>query len=160
MGRFATGVTIITTAERDQVHGMTANGFMSVSLEPRLVVVSVANSTKMAGHLNTTGRYGVSVLARDHESLSNHFAARTPGAPLDVSFADVDGVPIIAGAVAWVATRIVDAHPAGDHTLFVGEVTDFAEGGGEPLIFHAGSYRELLAEENFTARWTSAHSWF
>ena len=122
---------------------MTANGFMSVSLEPALVVVSVANGSRMHGLLSDAGRYGVSVLSSAQQIVSGHFAGR-PVEDLAIAFSDVDGVPVIDGALTQVSTKVVDAHPAGDHTLFIGEVQHFEHLGGDPLIFHSGAYRRLV----------------
>ena len=76
LGMFATGVTIITTLTGDQVHGMTANAFMSVSLAPPLVVISVDRRAKMHQLLYEGRRYGINVLADDQRLLSDHFAGR------------------------------------------------------------------------------------
>ena len=78
LGMFATGVTIITTQSGDQVHGMTANAFMSVSLRPPLVLISVDKRAKMNNLLREGVRFGVNVLAEDQRELSDHFAGR-PG---------------------------------------------------------------------------------
>jgi flavin reductase (DIM6/NTAB) family NADH-FMN oxidoreductase RutF len=144
LGSFATGVTIVTTEHDGQVHGMTANGFMSVSLEPPLVVVSIGNNARMHELLAASGRYGVSVLSHAQAKLSTHFAGQ-PSAGAKIPFVAESGVPLIDGAIAQVAAKIVDAHPAGDHTLFIGEVLYFDWRDGQPLIFHSGGYRELLA---------------
>ncbi len=78
LGMFATGVTVITTVVADQVHGMTANAFMSVSLQPPLVLISVDGRTKMCTLLHHDRRFAVSVLAADQHALSDHFAGRAP----------------------------------------------------------------------------------
>ena len=82
MGRFATGVTVVTTTHRDTIHGMTANAFLSVSLRPPLVLVSLGRC-RMSEMLPRTGRYGVSVLASDQEHFAAHFAGQRdlPGRP-------------------------------------------------------------------------------
>ena len=100
MGAFATGVTIITVDLGGEVHGMTANAFVSVSLAPPLVLVSVDNRAYMHRVLPETKRYGVSVLAEDQEILSNHFAGRTVEG-LRIRFVDRLGVPLLEGAVAY-----------------------------------------------------------
>src|ERR1700679_325756 len=123
LGTFATGVTIVSTRADDLAHGMTANGFMSVSLEPALVVVSIASSARMHDILLRAGRYGVSVLAREQEAVSQHFAGR----PIDdgeIGLFESHGGPVVAGALTHVVAAVVDAHPAGDHTMFIGEVLD------------------------------------
>jgi len=76
LGRFATGVTVVTAIENGKAHGMTANAFVSVSLDPPLVLVSLDNRSHMHRILPTVGRYGVSVLAEDQKALSDHFAGR------------------------------------------------------------------------------------
>lgn len=158
MGRFATGVTVITTQADGKTHGMTANGFMSVSLEPPLVVISVRCESKMIPSLDAAGAYGVSVLGSEQSSLSRHFAGR----PIDglEPFVEIDGLPMIAGAIAHITTRIVDKHVVGDHVLFVGEVTSADHISGEPLIFHSGAYRALSDQEEWTARWNVSGGWW
>jgi flavin reductase (DIM6/NTAB) family NADH-FMN oxidoreductase RutF len=156
MGRFATGITIISTPTPEGPHCMTANGFMSVSLEPALVVVSIAERAKMHDLLLAGGVYGVSVLAADQEAVSKHFSGR-PDPNLHPRFDDHAGVPLVAGALAQVAAEVVDAHPAGDHTLFVGQVRHLADGVGDPLVFHAGRYRHLLspaADSEYSDAWS------
>jgi flavin reductase (DIM6/NTAB) family NADH-FMN oxidoreductase RutF len=142
MGRFATGVTIVTTELNGQVHGMTANGFMSVSLDPPLVLVSMGNNSNMHKLLPQSLRYGVSFLAQDHERLSTHFAGR-PQEGLEVDWVRKADMPLIANAIGHIVTRVVAAHLAGDHTLYVGEVEhlDFVD--DDPLLFYAGKYRQL-----------------
>jgi flavin reductase (DIM6/NTAB) family NADH-FMN oxidoreductase RutF len=146
LGRFATGVTVVSTEHQGRVHGMTANGFMSVSLDPLLVLVSIARKARMHDLLEQSGHFGVSVLTRAQQQLSNQFAGR-PTEGLEVPFHAVSGVPLIRDALVEVATRTVDAHRAGDHTLFVGEVLYFDSRDGDPLIFHSGGYRELLGPQ-------------
>lgn len=159
-GRFATGVTVVTTRAPDGVHGMTANGFMSVSLEPALIVVSIGNSSRTKELLEESGAYGVSILSEGQRQLSAHFAGRPLGDG-EVGFTEVEQVPLIAGAVAHLAARVVDAHAAGDHTLFVGEVVHIDVLGGEPLVFHGGAYRALRPrpEVEWTVPWGDRHAW-
>ena len=141
MGRFATGVTVVSTAHGGGVHAMTANGFLSVSLDPPLVLISLGRC-RMAQLLPTTARFGISVLAEDQRALSRHFAGR-PQADAVPRFEEVNGVPLLAGSVAHIGCRVVDTHPAGDHTLFVGEVEHLAQFEARPLVFHSGAYSSL-----------------
>jgi flavin reductase (DIM6/NTAB) family NADH-FMN oxidoreductase RutF len=141
MGRFATGVTVVTTVERDAIHGMTANGFMSVSLRPPLVLVSLGRC-RMAEMLPRTGRYGISVLAHDQEEFAAHFAAQRES-PAPPEFAWHDGLPLLEGALAHVACRVVDVHAAGDHMLWIGEVEHLYHREGEPLLFYSGRFGTL-----------------
>jgi flavin reductase (DIM6/NTAB) family NADH-FMN oxidoreductase RutF len=145
LGRFATGVTVVTTEHDGVVHGMTANGFMSVSLDPPLVLVSIARTTRMHELLEASRHYGVSVLSERQQRLSAHFAGN-PAGDAEIPFEPAAGVPVLRGALARVATRVVDAHRAGDHTLFIGEVLHFDAQDGRPLIFHSGDYRELVEQ--------------
>ena len=107
MGRFATGVTVITTELDGQVHGMTANAFMSVSLEPPLVLVSVDRRARMNRQLNVGSTYGVNVLAEGQMGLSDHFARRVVEGLDEPAFVAVRETPLIEGALAHVVARVV-----------------------------------------------------
>ncbi|WP_068085199.1 flavin reductase family protein [Novosphingobium rosa] len=142
-GRFATGVTIVSCESGGDVHGMTANSFTSVSLDPALVLVSLGNRTRMAEMLRDGGDFGLNILSAAQQGLSNHFAGR-PGEDRIV-FTPIMGVPMIAGALAHLVCRLRDVWPAGDHSLFVGEVLHHAQddAGAAPLLFYGGAYRHL-----------------
>lgn len=141
MGRFATGVTVITTRTADGVHGMTANGFLSVSLEPPLILVSLG-ACAMARYLEAGDRYAVTVLSADQEAVSRHFGGRPC---FDVRFESPGAFDFVPGGLARIGCRIVDRVPAGDHTLFLGEVEHLDYRDGAPLLFYTGSYRTLHA---------------
>ncbi len=138
MGRFATGVTVVSTIHRDTIHGMTANAFLSVSLRPPLVLVSLGRC-RMSEMLPLTRRYGVSVLAHDQEDFAAHFAAQRT-LPVAPEFVWHDGLPLLDGALAHLACRVVDIHPAGDHVLWIGEVEHLRHNDGEPLLFYTGRF--------------------
>ena len=146
LGRFASGVTIVTTRDADRTHGMTANSFVSVSLNPPLILVSVDNRAAMNLILPVTRYFGVSVLAEDQAALSDHFAGRVVK-DLEIPFVDKRDVPVIDGAVAHFVARVTDVHPAGDHTLFIGHVEFFETRDARPLLFHAGRYHYLRDDE-------------
>ena len=143
MGQFATGVTIVTTRVGDRIHGMAANSFVSVSLDPPLVLVSIAKKAKMHEYLKASGTYGISILHEGQQELCQHFAGR-PIEGLTVAFEDIDGIPVIKDALAHITAEIVDAHEAGDHTLFIGRVRyiDYKEG-LHPLLFCQGRYGQV-----------------
>jgi flavin reductase (DIM6/NTAB) family NADH-FMN oxidoreductase RutF len=145
LGRFASGVTVVTARCGNQTHGMTANAFVSVSLNPPLVLVCLDNRSYMHQILPAAGRYGVSVLAEDQERLSNHFAGRTIQG-LHIRFLTRKDIPLLAGAVGYFVVRVVDAHAAGDHTLYIGEVEHFESREERPLLFYAGGYQHLRQE--------------
>jgi flavin reductase (DIM6/NTAB) family NADH-FMN oxidoreductase RutF len=138
MGRFATGVTVVTTVERDTVHGMTANGFLSVSLRPPLVLVSLGRC-RMNEMLPRSGRYGISVLAQDQQHFAAHFAAQKPS-PVEPTFEFHHGLPLLEGALAHLVCRVVDVHRAGDHVLWIGEVEYIDHREDQPLLFYTGRF--------------------
>jgi flavin reductase (DIM6/NTAB) family NADH-FMN oxidoreductase RutF len=143
LGMFATGVTIITTQAGEQVHGMTANAFMSVSIRPPLVLVSVDKRARMHGLLHEGVRYGVNVLADDQNEISDHFAGRARDAPPATRFVVIHGTPLVEGAIAHLVARVVRGYWGGDHSLFLGHVEYARYGEGRPLLFHGGRYEHL-----------------
>jgi flavin reductase (DIM6/NTAB) family NADH-FMN oxidoreductase RutF len=143
LGRFATGVTIVTTRAGDQVHGMTANAFMSVSLQPPLVVVSVDRRARMHALLHVGKMYGVSVLGANQGRLSDLFAGRSDDKPGDASFALIRETPLLEEAIVHVVARVVRTYWGGDHSLFLGQVEYARYGEGRPLLFHGGQYEQL-----------------
>ena len=142
MGRFATGVTVVTTGTEGSVYGMTANAFVSVSLTPPLVLVSVDNRAKIAQQLTTGTRYGINILSEKQEDLSRHFGGR-PKEGIHIPFVWHDGTPMLDGCVAQIVARVVDMHPAGDHTLYIGHVEFLRWWEKRPLLFYAGQYDQL-----------------
>jgi flavin reductase (DIM6/NTAB) family NADH-FMN oxidoreductase RutF len=146
MGRFATGVTVVSTVYGGQVHGMTANAFMSVSLDPPLVLVSIGHKARMHHLLAETGWYGVSVLCEEQQPISAHFGGR-PVEGLSPCWTWKDGMPLLDNATAYVIARVVDTIAAGDHTLYLGHVTlvEHTTCAGRPLLFHSGAYNRLAA---------------
>jgi len=143
LGMFATGVTVITTRERDQVHGMTANAFMSVSLEPPLVLISVDRRTKMCALLHEGRSYGVSVLGATQAALSDRFAGRAVIDAPEPRFEVVRDTPLVEGALAHFVAIIVRSYWGGDHSLFLGRVEYARYSEGTPLLFHGGRYERL-----------------
>ncbi|GEO27735.1 flavin reductase family protein [Alicyclobacillus acidoterrestris] len=144
MGMFATGISVITTTLDDDVHGMTANAFMSVSLNPKLVLVSIGEHAKMHHYVQTTGKYAVSFLAEDQREISMTFAGQMDG-QRSVAFDWFNGLPVIRDALAAISCDVVDAHKAGDHTLFIAEVSDVRLAAGQPLLFYQGKYSRAHA---------------
>ena len=136
--RFATGVTVITTLEPGgEVHGMTASSVTSVSLDPPLVLVVVAEERQSHGLIETTGRFGMSILETGQTDIAKHFAT-PPESRGDINaryISTLSGTPVIANAIAAMDCRVTAAHEAGDHTVFIGEVESIAVGAGEPLVW-------------------------
>ena len=146
MGRFATGVTVITAREGEDVRGMTATAFMSGSLDPPLCVVSIAKRAQMHKVLLKAGHYGVNILADGQEEYSRHFAGRR-ARTLEIGFAEIAGVPVLADACGRIATEIAARHDCGDHTLFVGHILHIDADDRAPLVYHAGRYGGFIPGE-------------
>ena len=146
LGRFASGVTVITVRTPEgAVHGMTASAFCSVSLRPPLVLVCVDHLAETYLHLRERMQFGVSVLKQEQEAWSEFFAdpERNPDAAyrLGIRFrAMKSGKPVLENALANLDCRVVDAHDAGDHSIFVAEVREVLLGEGQPLLYLRGRY--------------------
>ncbi len=149
LGCFATGVTVITVDYEGEVHGMTANAFTSVSLDPQLVLVCVNHKARTHAHLHAKKRFGVNVLASDQRAISEYYAkpARTHEHAEEEAGARFDhtekGTPVLHGALAYLECRLHTVQDAGDHTIFIAEVEDVVVREGEPLLFFRGGYREI-----------------
>ena len=152
MGSFATGVTIITVDLDGEVHGMTANAFASVSLDPVLVLVCVDHNTRTHAHLHAKKRFGITVLRADQRAISEYYArpdrthehAETEaGARFERT---AHGTPMLHGALAYLECRLHSSQEAGDHTIFIAEVEDVVVRSGEPLLFFRGRYWEAGKE--------------
>lgn len=143
MGKFATGVTIITTELDGEVHGMTANAFMSVSLNPRLVVISIGEKAKMLNKINQSGKFAVNILGEDQKKVSMQFAGQIKEEQVEIEFETLGELPVIKNSLANISCKIHSQQVAGDHTLFIGEVTDIVLREGTPLTFFEGKYGQL-----------------
>lgn len=150
MGRFPTGVTVVGTTDGDAPLVMTASSFTSVSLEPLLVLVCVARSTRFHPSVLASGAWGVSFLAAHQEELSRRFAVH--GRDLDESLdgvpyhpGAVTGVPLLDGALVTLECRTTATYEGGDHTIVVGEVVGLELGADQmpALVWHRGGYGTL-----------------
>jgi len=146
LGRFCTGVTVLTAHDGPEVHGMTANAFMSVSLDPPLVVVSIDRNAHMHSLMGKGTKYGVSVLSHEQQPLSDYFAKRWTGEPPGFEIEYVVGTPLIKGAVAHLAAEVIDDYWGGDHTLFLGIVGYTRWEDTRPLLFFGGKYLQLTPD--------------
>jgi flavin reductase (DIM6/NTAB) family NADH-FMN oxidoreductase RutF len=143
--RFATGVTVVTTRDAEgRPAGLTASAFTSVSAAPPLVLVCVDHAATAHPAVRAHGWFAVNVLRREQEFLSRRFALsggdKFAGVPYREGAA---GLPILDGVLAALACRLVEAHEAGDHTIFVGRVEQITLGGGRPLVYFDGRYHGL-----------------
>jgi flavin reductase (DIM6/NTAB) family NADH-FMN oxidoreductase RutF len=146
LGRFATGVTVLTTRDRDgQPVGMTASSLASVSLAPPLVSVCVDVSAELHRVLSVSGEFVVNILRADQEAVSRRFAEQPPPR----RFAgggwreNERGLILLDEVLAHIECELYAEFPLGDHTLFVGRVTGGQAHEGEPLLYFQGRYAGL-----------------
>lgn len=149
LGHFVTGVTVVTVERAPgQVHGMTANSFTSVSLQPPLVLVCVDHRARLLSLLKEKRRFGVSVLKQGQEAWSEYYAKGILNPDVEermgVRYRWIrPGVPVVDGTLAQLACTIVASHLSGDHTIFVAEADAAEAHSGQPLLFFRGSYRQI-----------------
>ena len=149
MRSFATGVVVLTTAG-ERCHGMTANSFTSVSLDPPLVLCCVSRSAVMHEAITVTRRFAVSILDADQEHLARYFTdrRRPPGRAqfeqVDSTPGPVTGAPILSGALASLECVLTESYLAGDHSIFLGEVVgSHSRSCASALLFLGGTYHGL-----------------
>jgi len=149
LGQFATGVTVVTVEyQPGKIHGMTANSFASVSLNPLLVLICVDHRALMHPFLHEQKRFGVSVLKEHQQALAEFFAQ--PGQNEDVEDRlgirfrlSPSGIPMLEGTLARLSCRMAHSYVSGDHTIFLGEVETAEVSEGQPLLFFRGRYRQI-----------------
>ena len=150
LGHFASGVTVITTCDRDgRPTGLTASAFTSVSLEPPLILVCVDNKAQSYPALLGGKMFAVNILGLEQEAVSRRFATtkienKFEGVPFTLSQL---GLPLIDNALAQLECATVSVHLEGDHTIFVGRVEGASTGGGAPLVYFRGRYDRLSGPE-------------
>jgi len=150
LGRFATGVTVVSMlgdpdtdpALEVRPYGITVNAFMSLSLDPPLIAVSIDKTAGAHDTLMAATRFGVSVLGGEQAEVSDHFAGRPVTLASD-PFTTLAGFPVIAGSIAKLVSRVSRTVDVGDHTLFIGEVEAIERHDDGPLLFFGGQYRDL-----------------
>ena len=148
-GRFATGITVVT-AGADTPHGMTANSFTSVSLDPPLILVCVVRQSAMHSAIIDGGAFTVSMLSAHQEKVARYFAdSRRPRGDREFDVVDstpgrYTGAPLLSGTLAWMECRLAAVYDGGDHSIFLGEVLDLGRGAGDDaLLFYGGGFRRL-----------------
>lgn len=151
MGRFATGITVVTVGGAKR-HGMTANSFTSVSLDPPLVLVCVRRTGHLHAALEETKSFAVSMLAAHQEREARIFAdSRRPRleefAAVEVAPGPYSGAPLFADALAWLECELVTIYEGGDHSIFIGQVQTLGRGTAqEALLYFDGCFCRLPAE--------------
>ena len=147
MRQWASGVSIVTMQAEERRHGLTVSGFLSVSLEPPLGLISVGQELASDTLLQASGAYAVNFLRDDQQELSDRFAGRL--GEVDrfeglTTHTAATGAPILEDGAAWLDCRVVATHVVGDHTLFIGEVVAAGvTGAAKPLIYWNADYRKL-----------------
>lgn len=145
LGRFASGVTVVTSISNDEPVGLTCQSFMSVSLDPPLVLFSPAKTSRAWPLIQRAGKFCVNFLAADQADLSNTMASRGVDkfAGLDWKPSTETGSPLLPGILGYVDCSIHRVHEAGDHYVVIGRVLDLdlTDAPGEPLLFFEGAYR-------------------
>ncbi len=148
LGMFATGITVVTTrTPAGEPIGLTVNSFNSVSLDPPLIVWSLANELPSRALFEGCEYYAINVLAEDQADLSQRFASRLGEKFTSLEFdSGIGGVPLLAGCCARFQCRNTVRHAGGDHVVFISEVVDFDRAEERaPLLYFGGAYRQLRA---------------
>jgi len=142
MGKFATGITIVSIDYHGEILSMTVNAFMSVSLEPRLIAISIDEKASMYNKLQETQKFGLSILAEDQKEISMIYAKQMEK-DREVSYSMLDDIPVISDSIATLSCHVKDTAKAGDHMIFIAEVTDLTVKEKEPILFFGGEYRTI-----------------
>lgn len=143
LGKFATGVTVILTRHDGSFHGMTANAFTAVSLEPPLVLVSVSSDAKTADYIRAQGHFSVNLLSQEQETISSQFAGRgQPNEKAEIEWFNNE-TPYLSSAFGAFVCSVFSVVDAGDHTLFLGRVKAYRHEDQQPLLYYGGKYRKL-----------------
>lgn len=151
LGRYPTGVTVITTLDREgRPQGVTIGSFTSLSLTPPLILFCLDKSAFCHGAFLACRTFAVNVLAEDQSDLSAIFAARTPERPWDdvPTVTGRTGVPLLTGCCAYIECEREAVYPGGDHDIIVGRAVALdAMPAGRPLLYFGGGYRRLNPDE-------------
>ena len=148
-GKFATGVSVVTTLRSDgEVHGMTANGINSVSLDPPLALVCAGHATTSYPLIKESRRFAINILSEGQREVAEYYARPTDQktGDVDVSFTLTErGSALVDGSLSQMDCKVVSEHVAGDHTIFIGEVEAINVSNGKPLLFFEGRFGQLAS---------------
>ena len=148
LSAYATGVTVVTAVGEQGPSGATASAVTSLSLDPPMMLACLDRGSRTLTSVRAQGRFGVNALAAGQADLAHRFSAKDP-APAKweaVEWTEQQGLPRLEGALVWVACELRDLIDGGDHLILTGNVLEAEASEREPLLFHRGDYRDLLAE--------------
>jgi 3-hydroxy-9,10-secoandrosta-1,3,5(10)-triene-9,17-dione monooxygenase reductase component len=146
LGRFASGITVVTSSTSSGPVGMTCQSFSAVSLRPPLVLFAPAKTSRAWPLIHRTGHFTINLLAADQQDLSTNFAISKADKfeGVDWTPSDEHGDPHLAGCLGWIDCRVQNVHAEGDHYIVVGSVLKLTEGDAdEPLLFYRSNYHQL-----------------
>jgi flavin reductase (DIM6/NTAB) family NADH-FMN oxidoreductase RutF len=148
MGRFATGIGVVTTRSEAGLHGMTANSITTVSFDPLLVLVCVSKNSTMSKAIQHAHRFAINLLEAQQEQVSNHFASSNPDfeyLPFGIHLEEFAGTPALGGVLATISCEVYQIIEAGDHDMVLGLVkaVRYEESDVTPLVYFRGKYRQL-----------------
>ena len=148
LGAYATGVTVVTAVGPQGPSGATANAVTSLSLEPPMMLACLDRGSRTLTSVRAQGRFGVNALAAGQAGLARRFSGKHPETEKweGVEWSERQSLPRLAGALMWVACELRDLIDGGDHLILTGNVLEAESRDGQPLLFHRGDYRDLLAE--------------
>lgn len=149
LGTFVTGVTVVTTRDKNGVaHGVTANSFSSVSLEPPLILWSQAVTSRSYSAFRDTDHFAINILADDQVGISNHFAKSCEDKFSGVAYrCGLGDVPVVDGAAAYLECVKVESHLVGDHMLYIGRVERIGKSSRQALAYSGGKYMRAFSHE-------------
>jgi flavin reductase (DIM6/NTAB) family NADH-FMN oxidoreductase RutF len=143
IGHFASGVTVITTTDRDEPFGTTASAVTSLSLEPPMLLVCLNQSSSTGGAIHRARRFAVNILREDQVDLASRFATKSPDKFAGVALMAEGSVPLLEGALAAIECSVREEVSAGTHTVFIAEVTRATATPGPPLAYFRGTFGRL-----------------
>lgn len=149
LSAYPTGVTVVTAFGEDgRLSGATANAVTSLSLEPPMMLAALDLGSRTLATVIEAGRFGVNALAAGAQEIAQRFAGKHPEAEKwdGIGWSESGGAPRLDAALVWVGCELLDAVEGGDHVILTGAAIEAESREGDPLLFHRGAYRDLLAE--------------
>lgn len=145
LGRFASGVTIVTTRDADdRLHGITVSAFCSVSLEPPLILVCIEKTAGSHNAIAANKAFVVNILREDQQHVSDLFASNSVNKFDDLKFRPgIENLPVLEDALVSLECRLANSYDGGDHTIYVGEIAAATVNDGRPLVYFYGGYRQI-----------------